>query len=326
MRRLAPIALVPFALLACSSTPDGGSSGGAGSPASPDALAPPPKDQGFQLAAQTKAEPGEEIWKCFISDLPTSTFYDVNHVESVQNESMHHMDIAGLLFTGVDLDPGEYDCAPLYEKYPALMEEGLTIYAAQHGKQEIKLPEGVSANLPPALRVMHELHFVNTSSEPVDVFSKVNIYQYPKEKVTDNIWGVAVRDRNINIPPKSEHTEWTRCVMNEDIDVLFITSHTHQLARKTTIHTFDGKSTGPQIFENTEWQSPNLLSFTDKPLHVAKGQGFEFACMFQNTGDAEVKWGFKSTDEMCQIAVVFTPSTSTAECTVVETSDGVLPD
>ncbi len=326
MRSLFPIALVSLCLFSCSSTPTGSSSGGGSGPLPPDTLAPPAKADGFQLSATTKAQPGEEIWKCIISDLPTTSFYDVNHVESVQNDAMHHMDIAALVFVGADIAPGEHDCAPLYEKYPDLMEEGMTIYASQHGKQEIKLPEGTSANLPPALRIMHEMHFVNTTSEPVTVFSKVNIYRYPKEKVTSNIWGFAVRDRNINLPPQSEQTEWTRCVMNEDVDVLFITSHTHQLARKTTINTFDGKTTGPQIFENTAWQSPNLLSFTDKPMHVTKGTGFEFSCFYKNSTDSEVKWGFKSTDEMCQIALVFTPGNSSAKCDVVETSDGVLPD
>lgn len=328
MSRASSVVCFAACLLACSSSdPTGMTSGGSGggSPLPVDDLAPPAKTEGFQIAAKTTAAPGAEIWKCFITDLPTTTFTNVNHVESVQNDAMHHMDITALTFTGLNLDVGEYDCAPLYEAHPTLMEDGLTIYAAQQARQDITLPAGVVASLPPALRIMQEVHYLNTTSEPAEVFSKVNIYQYPMEKVQQTIWGNTVRDTNIDIPPQSEHTEWSRCVMNKDVDILFLSSHTHALGKKFTIKSFDGKSTGAELYENTDWHAPNLLSFTDKPLHVAAGTGLEFSCTFQSNSMSSVHWGFKASDEMCQMAMVFTPGDSSAECKVVETSDGVLP-
>jgi hypothetical protein len=320
--------LSTVALLACacgSSSSTGGSGTGGGGSTPADYLPPPAEGTGFQISLVTTAPPGAEIWKCKVSDLPTTTFTAVNHVESVQNAAMHHMDVMTLLFTGVNLDPGDYECTDLYAMYPALMEKGLIIYAAQQPKQEITLPDGTAANLPPALRIMQEVHYVNTTSQPVDVFSKVNIYDYPQEKVNQTIWGGAVRDTNLNIPAQSEHVEWSRCVMNQDVDVLFLTSHTHQLGKSFSIKLFDGTNVGEEIYTNTKWQSPALLSFTDKPLHVAAGTGFEFSCTFQNGSTSDVHWGFKASDEMCQMAMVFTPGESARKCEVVETSDGVLP-
>jgi hypothetical protein len=59
---------------------------------------------------------------------------------------------------------------------------------------------------------------------------------------------------------------------------------------------------------------------------VPAGQGFEFACTWENTDDTEVNYGLASLDEMCNMAIVFTPFSTTAACEVVETSDGVIAD
>jgi len=36
-----------------------------------------------------------------------------------------------------------------------------------------------------------------------------------------------------------------------------------------------------------------------------------------------VHWGFAASDEMCQIALVYTPGQATRKCEVVDSSDGM---
>jgi hypothetical protein len=112
--------------------------------------------------------------------------------------------------------------------------------------------------------------------------------------------------------------------MNEDVDLLFISSHTHQLAELFEIYHFDGATTGERLYTNDDWHAPQLMKFTPQ-LHIPAGTGFEFRCHYRNDGDTEVNWGFAATDEMCQIGIVHTPASTTAACEVVETSDGALP-
>lgn len=284
----------------------------------PDLLPPPPEGKGIQLAFTATAAPGEEVWKCNVTDLPNPRYLEVNHVESVQNDTMHHMDLMAIALAAPELEVGEYDCAPLYEQYPGLMENGITIYAAQQAQQEITLPEGVTAELLPKLRVMHEIHFVNPTDEPIDLYSKINAYAY-EGTVVQTIWGGAVRDTDIAIPANAtDHVEWSRCVMNSDVDVLFLSSHTHALGRTAEIHRFDGATTGDLVYTNTDWHAPPLKDFTATPMHVPAGQGFEFSCHFNNPQAMPVNWGFLSTDEMCQIAIVFTPGETSRKCEVVE--------
>lgn len=284
-----------------------------------DILPPPAEGEGIQLSYSVVADPGTEVWKCNVTDLPSTTYLDVNHVESVQNDFMHHMDLMAVALAAPQLQPGEYDCADVYAQYPALMDEGILIYASQQAEQQITLPPGTAAELLPRLRVMHEIHYVNSGEEPVTAFSKINAYKYDPEQVQQTIWGGAVRDTDITIPAgATDHVEWTRCTMNADVDVLFLSSHTHRLAERTEIRRFDGTATGDIMYSNTDWHAPPLQDLTASPIHVAKGEGFEFECHYKNAGTTDVHWGFTADDEMCQIALVYTPGETTRTCEVVD--------
>lgn len=285
-----------------------------------DPLPPPRPGEGVQLAYQIEVAPGTEAWKCNVTDLPTDKWLSVNHVESVQNDSMHHMDLMAVAIAAPELEPGEYDCDDVYARYPRLMDDGIMIYAAQQARQEIVLPPGTVAELLPRLRVMHEIHFVNPTDDPAVAFSKVNAYAYDDALVEQTIWGGAVRDLDIAIPPGvTSHVEWTRCVMNKDVDVLFLSSHTHELATKTVIRRYDGvaATAGEIMYENTDWHAPPLKDFTATPLRVPAGTGFEFECHYANATGKEVNWGFSAAEEMCQIALVFTPGEATRTCEIV---------
>lgn len=289
-----------------------------GSSADDDILPPPAPGEGIQLSYSAVAEPGTEIWKCNVTDLPSTEWLAVNHVESVQNDSVHHMDLMAVALAAPDLEPGEYDCADVYAQYPKLMDDGIMIYASQQAHQEIRLPEGTAAELLPRLRVMHEIHYVNTTEEPVTAFSKINAYRYPPDKVEQTIWGGAVRDTDILVPAgATAHVEWTRCTMNADVDVLFLSSHTHRLAERTVIRRFDGVNVGEVMYENTDWHAPPLQDFTAAPIHVPAGAGFEFECHYKNAGSTDVGWGFTADEEMCQIALVYTPGETTRKCEVI---------
>jgi hypothetical protein len=132
-----------------------------------------------------------------------------------------------------------------------------------------------------------------------------------------------VRDETIHLPAGSEATEWSRCVMNEDVDVIFLASHTHELATNFTIRPFDGETTGEIIFSNDDWHDPMITQY-DPPISVPAGTGFEWTCTYQNTKEQDVNYGLTAEDEMCNMAMVHTPQSMTAWCDIVETSDGVI--
>jgi len=286
-------------------------------------LPPPGLGEGFQLSATTTAPAGEEVWRCVVYDAPNDQWEMVNRVESIQNDAMHHMNVVALSLTDVSLEPGDYDCNALYEEHPELMD-AMIIYASQAETQNLTLPSGVGANLPPNIRIMHEMHLVNTTEQDLDVFSYINAYSADPTTIEETIWGGGVRDLNLNIPANAEHSEWTRCVMNEPVDIVFLSSHTHALGVEVSIRLFDGDEVGEQVYVNHDWHSPYLKSFAELPLHIPAGTGFEFTCKFNNPFDEPITYGFAAADEMCTMAMVFTPGQASRTCSPVSSSDGVL--
>jgi hypothetical protein len=301
---------------------------GCGKGAAPDptaVLPPPPAGQGLQLKLSYDSPAGSETWKCNIADLPPTpdTFYHIHRAESRQGMASHHMNLNILTGDSATIDPGFYDCNELYAAHPSIMEESITFFASQQPEFDLTLPTGVVAAVPGGVRVLHELHVINASESETTAWAAVNAYTIPADQVTGRIWGFSQHDRNINIPPNSEHDEWTRCVMSADVQLLYMSSHTHALGKLFSVKQFDGTNTGDTIYTNTDWHAPKLLTF-DPPMTIAKGTGFEFNCHFSNPNPVAVHWGETSHDEMCQMIIAFTPGDQSIECKVVAASDGIL--
>lgn len=284
-------------------------------------LAPPAEGEGFQLSMEATVAPYSEAWICSVYPLPTSEVASVNWVEYQQTPGTHHMTLStpGLI-PGL-VEPGEYQCEELLG---SLMEDQIMFFGAQGAAQDtMYLPDGVAAQFPPGLDIIHEIHYVNTTDQPVDLYARVNAYTIDSDDVVEGIWGGQVRDEHINIPASSDHTEWTRCVMNEDVDVLFLASHTHKLGIEFTIRLFDGENSGEVFYTNTDWHDPKIEQY-DPPLTIPAGQGFEYSCTWRNPNSEPINYGSTADDEMCNLAIVHMPYSMSAKCEVVETSDGVL--
>jgi len=286
-------------------------------------LEPPADGEGFQLALETVAPALSEIWACEVYPLPTDGVASVNRVEYLQNEGTHHLTLSTFLTAG-SIPHGTYDCDDLYGD-TSLMDDQIMIFGTQGEPEgEMILPDGVAAQLPEGLDIIHEVHYVNTSSEDLTIYSYLNAYTVDDDEVEEGIWGGSVRDEYIVIPPEAEaHSEWTRCVMNEDVEVLFLASHTHELGIEFTIAPYDGETVGEVFFTNDDWHNP-LITQYEPPIVVPAGEGFEFTCTWRNESDSEINYGPDSTDEMCNMAIVHTPFSVTALCEVVESSDGQI--
>ena len=293
-------------------------------PPEPGLLEPPPEGEGFQLEMTGHAPAFTEVWHCEVYDVPTNLISYVNWIEFTQNEGTHHMTLSvPNLGTTIDIENGSYDCKDIYE---STMGAWTMIYGNQGTAEgEMHLPDGVAASLPPNMKMLHEVHYVNASSESVDLYSRVNAWTIPEGQVEEGIWGGSVRDENIFIPPQSEHTEWSRCVFNRDVEILFLASHTHEKGVLFEIAPFDGEQVGDVFYTNDDWHDPKIVQY-EETIVVPAGEGFHWSCTWENDTDEEITYGLNATDEMCNLAVVHTPFDISSACEVVETSDGVLWD
>ncbi len=292
-------------------------------------LAAPDPDKGMQISIAAQSKAGEEVWACLVLDrlpVPLGTaFVNLGHAVHRQTPSMHHMDIMALGYAGVTLPAGQHDCKDIYqgEVKQAIMDKSIVLYASQRGEDEIVLPEGVAAVAPVDTQYMIEIHHVNTSDKDMEIGTYVNFDFIPDEQVKETIWGGAIRDLDIEVPARAKnHVEWTRCEMTDDADLIFVSSHSHELARKFEIRPLIDKKLGELVYENRDWESPFLRNF-NPPLKLKKGDGFEFRCYYDSTRDTPTKWGLLAADEMCQIGIVFTPGRRDISCKITESGIGI---
>ena len=285
-------------------------------------LDPPAEGEGFQFKMEAVVEPFSEAWICSIYPLEIEQPANVNWAEFIQNEGTHHMTLSTPAVDGNHgLEYGTYNCEDLYAE---MLPDQILFFGHQGAASgTLSLPEGIAATFPVGLDILHEIHYVNPTPEPVQLYSYANAYTITNGEVTDRIWGGQVRDETIEIPANSEHTEWTRCVMNRDVEVHFLASHSHEKGKRFDIARFDGTTTGEVFYTNTDWHDP-LITQYDPPLVVPAGTGFEYTCTWENDTDQPISYGSTAQDEMCNLSIVHTPMDLGAQCEVVETSDGVL--
>ncbi len=301
-------------------------------------LEPPADGEGFQMKMSGTAAPYSEVWLCEVYPLPIDATLPqaVQSVEYQQTDGMHHFTLSALGFslsgaeTENPIPHGSYDCNDLYSD-STVMEEAVMVFGGQGDSYgELVFPEGTVANVPATIDVLHEVHFVNPTPNQVAVYSEVNAYTIDQGDVEKSMWGGSVRDEHINIPASDEpYEEWSRCVFNEDVEVMLLAGHQHALGTRFDIATYDGETgeVGDVFFSNDDWHTPMITQY-ETPIMVPAGQGFEWTCAWENTSGEAVNYGNQSTDEMCNMAVVFRPVEGmislTAACEVVETSDGVI--
>lgn len=286
-------------------------------------LEPPKEGFGFQLAMEGVVEPFSEAWLCSVYPLPTTKMESVNWTEFIQNPGTHHLTLSATSLTGNPIPHGNYDCATLYAE---MLTEQVMFFGNQGaGDGEMHLPDGIAATFPTGLDILHEIHYVNPTPDPVQLYSYVNAYTIPDAEVEERIWGGQARDEHINIPANSEHTEWTRCVMNEDVEMHFLASHSHEKGTLFEIARYDGETgtTGDVFYSNDDWHDP-LITQYEPPLVVPAGSGFEYSCTWKNETDEPIEYGLTAADEMCNLTYVHTPFSMSAQCEVVASSDGVL--
>ena len=284
-------------------------------------LEPPLEGQGLQMALDYTVPPGEEVWICNVFPIPTDGPASVHSVEFEQSPGMHHMTISSTGLTPPKTEYGLRECGELYDE---LMDSVVAVFGSQGSSHDVMtLPPGVAATLPASLDIIHEMHFVNVTDQPVEIFSRVNAYTMDAADVDEGIWGGQVRDEFITLPPESTTTEWSRCVFNRDVEVLFLASHTHGLGQEFTVAPFDGETVGDVFYVNDDLHEPKIVQYTE-PMLISEGQGFEWTCTWNNPNEFEINYGLTSADEMCNLAIVHTPFDINAQCEVVESSDGVL--
>jgi hypothetical protein len=299
----------------------------AGSPeGDPTDLPPPPRfPEGWQLGTPDLvlkvAEPfsvppgGRDIYRCFVISIPIDSNKTVAAVEfrpgnrKVVHHALYYLDATGAARAKDAATPG-----PGYASFggPGILPTG-GLGGWAPGALPRLLPEGVGKFLRKGSDLVLQIHY-HPDGKPETDQSVVGLY-FTKTPARKIVGGIAVRSRNLNIPPGDprHHVTAQSAPLPVDVEAIGITPHMHTIGKemKVIAESPDGK-TIPLIWIKDwdfNWQGQYQYR---SPIKLAKGSIIKLDAFYDNSAEnpsnpskppRRVRWGEQTTDEMCLLGV-----------------------
>lgn len=314
-------AAIPFALFlfACGGTDEaaGGGAGSAGAPSAGGASSGgtssggassggsggsslPPLPPDLVLSQEIVIEnvaPGEEDTVCIRQRLPNDRAVKVVELRGFIEDGSHHMIIDRPGGGSERTQP--YSCGDLQGT-----DQSRMLIAQQHETQFI-LPEGVAYTLETEELITLEMHYINTTPNPITARGRVEFVLAPEEDF-DSLTEAKMEFTGspvIILPPRSQrevlHFQQIPGTPDNPTYVYALTSHTHRLGVRSTIERrVNAETPGEHLHESIDWAEPPLDRF-EPPLVFTGGDGVFLRCEYDNTTDATVTFGTGFFDEMC---------------------------
>lgn len=258
-----------------------------------------------------RIEPGNEKTECIVFRLDNPEGAFVRRFSANLKDGSHHMTLYKSYSSVERREP--FPCLP----FDSVPRGDRPIFISQQRETELAFPydEGgtpIGFRIEPRQMVRIEMHYVNASSEPLDVESEILIETVPlSTRVVEAdiaFWSTL----DIQIPPNSTYT--TPVKFKEALEgsrSFALTTHQHHFGTRMRVwHADDASDTaGPPVADSTDWANPPL-EFFDPPLVFGdRGKrGLAYQCEWANATPRTVRFGESVNDEMCVLWHYYYPS------------------
>jgi Copper type II ascorbate-dependent monooxygenase, C-terminal domain len=283
--------------------------GGAGGSGGSGTLPPPAAGTGIQI--QTKpftVMPGQELFKCYHAQIPLDTELDVAEFESVMSTGSHHF----ILYRA------DGDTAPL----DTVTDGGCSgnfstswVYSSGQPHYGFKNPPGVAMVLNAKQRVGFDMHYLNTTSAPINAVVTLNMLFATGTFV--KAAPLISFNTGIAIPPNGTQTVTGECTPGAGANFYMASTHTHKRGVLSTIHRLLADGTlGEELVHTTDWEKPDFKQWQASPFLTFKaGEKFRYSCSYQNDRNNVVTVGNSAElNEMCMAVTYFFPASAAGTC------------
>jgi Copper type II ascorbate-dependent monooxygenase, C-terminal domain len=260
--------------------------------------------------------PGTENTQCIVARVGNDEIIRVHQIHNTLPQGSHHLILYRTSDTEEILTP--YDCDPFIDSFdPA---KGSTVMVTQKHEDTLTLPAGVAFTMPPEQMVRLEMHYINTTSVPIDVSATSTFTTIPAKEYKHEADFLFVGTPDIELPAHSKTTIGpTYFGIPDDlanVNFFGITGHTHQWGRNVTVNAAESKD-GPEksVYDVPGWLWSEPATVMHDPVFtVPQGGGFRFTCEYNNLGDQKVGFGESANDEMCFFWAYYYPSQGAYVC------------
>ena len=179
------------------------------------------------------------------------------------------------------------------------------IYISQKEQDQQGFPPGVGLLVTGRTSVMLQVHYINTSSAPIQVSTVVNMNIGAPGQVTIPAAPLLFYRGEFSVPPGASHVE-ASCNVGQGFDVAMFAGHMHSHGTNFFLHMTQGLPDGgappfdagneQDLYDTTSWDSPPEQNYPNG-FTVPDGGTFHWGCDYQNDGTATID----EPDEMCAV-------------------------
>ncbi|MEZ4369458.1 MAG: hypothetical protein R3B07_01475 [Polyangiaceae bacterium] len=263
---------------------------------------------------------GDENTQCIVTRLGNPNPIHVGAIRNVISSSSHHMIVYRTADTEERLTP--FDCTPFVETLDP--SKGAPLMVTQKKDDELRLPDGVAFTLEANQMIRIELHYINTTPNPVEVTATSAFHTMDDSLFQNEADFLFIGSPDINVPAhgtqKLGPMFFKMPSQFADSNFFAITGHTHQYGVNMTVDSVASASDpGTAVYDvpNWAWDEPETVSY-DPPFQVPQGGGFNFTCEWDNTSNSNVGFGESANQEMCFFWSYYYPSKGAKVCFVSE--------
>lgn len=274
---------------------------------------PPPADGSYQIVTPPLLIPGgTEMLYCYFG---TYSGEDAGvtglQMHSSAGTAMHH----AVLKQGSDSDPSDgtlIDCT----SGAIQAHQGGVLFEPMNESDDslFNLPDGLAFKLAEGQRWIADVHYINTTPEPMCINVAFDLELTPETAVDGYVSTFNLDPLHLQIPPDAETTISSECEWPEDINILSLGGHMHFYGERYAIEhvTDDGLES---IYRVDEWLpdyrfNPPVIEFGSDGLPVAAGDEFRSHCTWDNRSGETLGYP----DEMCTTFGVAWPLEEPLRC------------
>jgi hypothetical protein len=236
----------------------------------------------------------------------------VNAVEFEQNELSHHSNWTFVPEGTFDGPDGIWRCADRnYHQLTAALAGGVLYAQSTQAVREVqRFPDGAAIRLPRRVRIISDIHLLNTTERDSTGNVKITLYSIPRDEVRVRLAPFHLDYHALDIPAQSVSRFTGDCDLSAawmgatgtapNAKIHYILPHTHALGSRFFVELRGGPGDGMRLMDIRGFGGDARGRAYDQPVDITGSSGFRFGCEFDNPRAVNVKWGFGD-QEMCEM-------------------------
>jgi hypothetical protein len=245
----------------------------------------------------------------------------VNKVLATNNGGLHHSNwiwVDENSYVGPD---ATWPCAERgFDQIIAAAAGGVFFAQSTQSRTDTQaFPPGVAFKLPARVRIIGDVHLLNTTNAEISTQVHFDVYTIAAEAMRVELQPMAFTNTTLDIAPAMEtHARMNCAVPQPDFDVYYALPHFHELGQAMQIDVVGGARNGTAIFRSAGIPGEGRGQTFDPPVAITGATALGITCEYENPRPAKVGYGVGD-QEMC-VALIYSSGRKAGGTTVLNTS------